>query len=158
VALAARGIFQCIPGPTAYRWTLQKVFRRPWLGVGLSLILPVMGFAVFATLPQQFFPPTNRDQFQIEFSSPPRRRWMPPRPRCMAARDLALKHPEVEDIHWFLGRSAPSFFYNVPDNRRNAQNYAQGIVQLNTTEHLRADHPNPANRDGSRLSRKPRCW
>jgi multidrug efflux pump subunit AcrB len=52
----------------------------------------------------------------------------------MAARDLALKHPEVEDIHWFLGRSAPSFFYNVPHNRRNAQNYAQGIVQLNTTE------------------------
>jgi multidrug efflux pump subunit AcrB len=122
---------------SAYRWTLQKVFRRPWLGVGLSLILPVMGFAVFATLPQQFFPPTNRDQFQIEFILPTQTALDATQAQVMAARDLALKHPEVEDIHWFLGRSAPSFFYNIPHNRRNAQNYAQGIVQLNTTEHLR---------------------
>ena len=55
---------------SAYRWTLHSTFRRPWLGVGLALVLPVMGFAVFATLPQQFFPPTNRDQFQIEFQLP----------------------------------------------------------------------------------------
>ena len=43
----------------------------------------------------------------------------------------------MQDVHWFLGRSAPSFFYNVVDNRRNAQNYAQGIVQLTTTDNLR---------------------
>ena len=34
---------------SAYRWTLHSTFRRPWLGVGLALVLPVMGFAVFAT-------------------------------------------------------------------------------------------------------------
>jgi multidrug efflux pump subunit AcrB len=70
VALVAPQGFSNAALASAYRWTLQKVFRRPWLGVGLSLILPVMGFAVFATLPQQFFPPTNRDQFQIEFQLP----------------------------------------------------------------------------------------
>jgi multidrug efflux pump subunit AcrB len=121
----------------AYRWTLQRVFRRPWLGIGLSLILPMVGFAVFATLPQQFFPPTNRDQFQIEFELPSQTAMAATQQQVMAARDLALQHPEVKDIHWFLGRSAPSFFYNVVDNRRNAQNYAQGIVQLTTTENLR---------------------
>jgi multidrug efflux pump subunit AcrB len=36
-----------------------------------------------------------------------------------------------------MGRSAPPFFYNVLDNRRNAQNYAQGIVQLASTDRLR---------------------
>ena len=50
-----------------YQGTLRRVFRRPWLGVGLALVLPVMGFTVFGTLDQQFFPPTNRDQFQVEF-------------------------------------------------------------------------------------------
>jgi multidrug efflux pump subunit AcrB len=122
---------------SAYRWSLQRVFRRPWLGIGLSLILPVVGFAVFATLPQQFFPPTNRDQFQIEFELPTQATLEATQQQVMAARDLALQHPEVKDIHWFLGRSAPSFFYNVLDNRRNAQNYAQGIVQLNSTDNLR---------------------
>jgi multidrug efflux pump subunit AcrB len=83
------------------------------------------------------FPPTNRDQFQIEFELPTQTAMAATQQQVMAARDLALQHPEVKDIHWFLGRSAPSFFYNVVDNRRNAQNYAQGIVQLTTTENLR---------------------
>jgi len=121
----------------AYGWTLHSLFRRPWLGVGLSLVLPVIGFAVFATLPQQFFPPPNRDQFQIEFQLPAQASLKATQQQVMAARTMALAHPEVEDIHWFLGRSAPPFFYNVLDNRRNTQNYGQGIVQLTTTDDLR---------------------
>lgn len=121
----------------AYRRTLRTIFHRPWLGVGLSLVLPAIGFGVFATLPQQFFPPTNRDQFQIEFQLPTQASLEATQQQVLAARELALAHPEVQDMHWFLGRSAPSFFYNVVDNRRNAQNYAQGIVQLTTTDHLR---------------------
>lgn len=120
-----------------YRRTLREALRRPWLGVGLSLILPVMGFAVFATLPQQFFPPTNRNQFQIEFELPTQSSLTATQQQVEAVRELALNHPEIDDMHWFLGRSAPAFFYNVIDNRRNAQNYAQGIVQLASTDNLR---------------------
>lgn len=29
-----------------------------------------------------------------------------------------------KDIHWFLGKNAPSFFYNVVGSRRNAAEYA----------------------------------
>ncbi|MBE9110084.1 efflux RND transporter permease subunit [Nodosilinea sp. LEGE 07298] len=121
-----------------YRWTLRAVFRRPWLGVGLSLILPVMGFAVFATLPQQFFPPTNRNQFQIEFELPTQASLDATQAQVQQARALALNHPDIDDVHWFMGRTAPPFFYNVLDNRRNAQNYAQGIVQLASTDRIRA--------------------
>lgn len=121
----------------AYRWSLRTVLRRPWLGVGLSLVLPMMGFAVFATLPQQFFPPTNRNQFQIEWELPIQTSLSATQAQVRQARDLALQHPEVADIHWFMGRTAPPFFYNVLDNRRNAQNYAQGIVQLASTDHIR---------------------
>lgn len=121
----------------AYRQSLRAVFRRPWLGVGLSLILPVMGFAVFATLPQQFFPPTNRNQFQIEFELPTQVTLDATQHQIQQARELALTHPEIDDVHWFMGRSAPPFFYNVIDNRRNAQNYAQGIVHLASTDRIR---------------------
>ncbi|MFH7245438.1 MAG: efflux RND transporter permease subunit [Spirulina sp.] len=121
----------------AYRWSLRTVLRRPWLGVGLSLILPVMGFAVFATLPQQFFPPTNRNQFQIEFELPTQASLAATQTQVRQVRELALQNPDIEEIHWFMGRTAPPFFYNVLDNRRNAQNYAQGIVQLASTDHIR---------------------
>ncbi|MEM6593070.1 MAG: efflux RND transporter permease subunit, partial [Cyanobacteria bacterium P01_C01_bin.73] len=120
-----------------YRWSLETVFRRPWLGIGLALVLPAAGFAVFGTLDQQFFPPTNRDQFQVEFELPSQSAIATTQAQVTAARQLIREHPDVADIHWFLGESAPSFFYNVIGNRRNAAHYAQGIVQLSNTTHLR---------------------
>ncbi|MEO0491650.1 MAG: efflux RND transporter permease subunit, partial [Cyanobacteria bacterium J06659_2] len=99
--------------------------------------LPVIGFVMFGTLDQQFFPPTNRNQFQIEFELPSQSAIAETQTQILAARDLIRQHERVDDIHWFMGESAPSFFYNVLSNRRNAPNYAQGIVQLNDTTDLR---------------------
>jgi len=120
-----------------YRWTLRRVFRRPWLGIGLALVLPMMGFAAFGTLEQQFFPPTNRDQFQIEVQLPNQSAIAQTREVVLAARDRLQQHPNVEEVHWFMGESAPAFFYNVIPNQENAPNYAQGIVQLKGTDNLR---------------------
>ena len=120
-----------------YRGTLRRAFRRPWLGVALTLVLPVMGFAVFGTLEQQFFPPTNRDQFQIEVQLSNQSAIAQTESVVLAARDRLRQHPQVADIHWFIGESAPAFFYNVISGRENAPNYAQGIVQLTGTERLR---------------------
>ena len=120
-----------------YRWTLQRIFRRPWLGVGLALVLPVIGFAVFGTLEQQFFPPTNRDQFQIEVQLPNQSAIAQTQSVVMAARDRMRQHPDVEEVHWFLGESAPTFFYNVIGQQEDAPYYAQGIVQLKGTDSLR---------------------
>ena len=121
----------------AYRRTLQLLFRRPWLGVGLALILPIFGFSQFATLEQQFFPPTNRDQFQIEVEFPSQTALSQTRSQVLKARDLIRQHPEVSEVHWFLGKSAPAFFYNVIPTRENAPEYAQAIVQLHSADRLR---------------------
>ncbi|MEO1094987.1 MAG: efflux RND transporter permease subunit [Cyanobacteria bacterium J06638_28] len=120
-----------------YRWTLQRVFHRPWLGIGLTLVLPAMGFAMFGTLEQQFFPPTNRDQFQIEIQLPNQTAIAETQAVVLAARDRMLQNPAVEDVHWFLGESAPTFFYNVVSQQEDAPYYAQGIVQLKGTDGLR---------------------
>ncbi|MEM8612517.1 MAG: efflux RND transporter permease subunit [Cyanobacteria bacterium P01_H01_bin.105] len=120
-----------------YEDTLKVVFRRPGLGILLAMILPVVGFVQFAGLPQQFFPPTNRDQFQIELERPASSAIAATRTQTLAVRDLIQRHPAVKDIHWFLGKNAPSFFYNVVGSRRNAADYAQGIVQLDSTDDFR---------------------
>lgn len=122
---------------TGYRWTLQHIFRRPWLGVGLALVLPAVGFAVFGSLEQQFFPPTNRDQFQIEVQLPNQTAIAQTQQLVMAARDRIRQHPAVTEVHWFLGESAPAFFYNVVGQQEDAPAYAQGIVQLKGTDNLR---------------------
>ncbi|MEM7797153.1 MAG: efflux RND transporter permease subunit, partial [Cyanobacteria bacterium P01_C01_bin.118] len=80
---------------------------------------------------------TNRDQFQIEVERPASSAIATTRTQTLAMRDLIQQHPAVNDIHWFLGANAPSFFYNVVGSRRNASEYAQGIVQLESTDNLR---------------------
>ena len=120
-----------------YDWTLHQLFRRPWLTIGLCLILPLLGFSQFSKLDQQFFPPTNRDQFQIEFTLPAATAIAETEKQAMAAREIIRDHDDVAEVHWFFGKSAPAFFYNVLEDRDNAPNYAQGVVQMNSTETLR---------------------
>ncbi len=122
---------------TFYARSLSVMFRRPVLGIGVAMILPVVGFVQFASLPQQFFPPTNRDQFQIEFELPAQSAIALTKSQVLSARNLIQQHPAVSDVHWFLGKSAPSFFYNIVGSKENAADYAQGLVQLNDTENLR---------------------
>ena len=120
-----------------YRWSLAAIFRRPILGIILAMVLPVVGFIQFSSLPQQFFPPTNRDQFQVEIELPATSAIATTQALVIAVRETMQQHPAVEEVQWFLGKSAPPFFYNVISTRRNEANYAQGIVQLNDTSALR---------------------
>lgn len=114
----------------AYRWTLKKAFDRPMLTISLALILPVMGFTLAPGLKQQFFPPTGRDQFYVEFELSSQTALEKTQDQVLQARDSILNHPDVVDVHWFIGESAPTFYYNVVGKRENAANYAQALVQL----------------------------
>ncbi|NJP10760.1 MAG: efflux RND transporter permease subunit [Leptolyngbyaceae cyanobacterium RU_5_1] len=119
------------PGLTrVYRWTLEQAFSRPMIAVSLALILPVTGFALAPHLKQQFFPPTGRDQFYIEFELPSQTALSQTQAQISQARSRILKHPDVAEVHWFTGENAPTFYYNVIGQRENAANYAQGLVQL----------------------------
>ncbi|NQV10936.1 MAG: efflux RND transporter permease subunit [Cyanobacteria bacterium] len=120
-----------------YRAFLERITRRPWLGVAAALVLPVAGFAMLGTLEQQFFPPTNRDQFQIELQLPPASAIGRTQKLALEARERIRRYPAVQDVHWFIGSSAPSFFYNVVADRDNDPAYAQGLVQLKGTDQVR---------------------
>lgn len=100
------------------------------LGVILALILPVSGFLMAPNLEQQFFPPSGRNQFYIEVELPAQTALAQTQSHVMQARELILRHPDVVDVHWFMGKSAPEFYYNVVGNRENSANYAQGLVEL----------------------------
>ncbi|MGK7878142.1 MAG: efflux RND transporter permease subunit [Xenococcaceae cyanobacterium] len=116
----------------AYRWTLDKIFTRPLLGILLALALPLSGFLVFLTLPVQFFPPSDRDQFYIDFELAPQASLVQTQRSVAQASEIIRRHPEVVDVNWFIGTSAPSFYYNLVKVREDAANYAQGLVQLNS--------------------------
>ncbi|MGF1491376.1 MAG: efflux RND transporter permease subunit [Microcoleaceae cyanobacterium] len=115
-----------------YRSSLRGLFRYPVLGILLGIILPFLGFAQVAGLPQQFFPSVDRDQLQLEFELPATASIDQTQALALQARQLILDHPEVQDVHWFLGRSAPRYYYNLASGREQSANYAQGYIQLNS--------------------------
>ncbi len=115
-----------------YKMSLQGLFRYPLLGIGLGLILPIIGFIQVQNLPQQFFPQVDRDQLQVEIELPASASIEQTKTLALQARDVILTHPEIQQVHWFLGRSAPRYYYNLATGREQAANYGQGFLQLNT--------------------------
>lgn len=114
----------------AYRWSLTTVFRYPLLGVCLGATLPAIGFRAAPQLPEQFFPASDRNQIQIELELPARSPLDKTLATVQAIRRTVEARDEVGRTHWFVGRSAPTFYYNVIPSRRGTPFYAQAIVDL----------------------------
>jgi multidrug efflux pump subunit AcrB len=118
----------------AYSWALARLFARPILAVALSVFLPIAGFVAATQLIEQFFPPTGRDMFQIELELPTYASLSQTQEAAERARSVMTAHPQVRDVHWFMGKSAPSFYYNLVSDQEHAAYYTQGIVQLESAE------------------------
>ncbi len=122
-----------IPAITnVYRRFLGTMLHNPLLGVLVGAALPVAGFMVSTQLDEQFFPPADRDQFYVEIE-------LEPQATIAATESLARRIDEVLHAEkriigtsWFLGESAPPFYYNVISRRKNSPNYGQAIVTLRT--------------------------
>lgn len=117
-----------------YRGVLDFLLRRPALGVCLAMAPPVVGFVLAGSLSEQFFPPAERDQFQIQADLPAGASIAATRRMTVEARTLLMQNPRVTAVDWFLGESAPSFYYNMLANRAGTPQYAQAIVQLDSKD------------------------
>jgi len=120
-----------------YRGVLDVVFHRPMLGIVLGIFLPIAGFLGATTLTEQFFPPADRNQFQIQLTMPSQSSLGKTAQVARAARDKLLKHVEVTDVEWFIGESAPPFYYNMLANRAGIPQYAQAFVQIENSDSAR---------------------
>ena len=113
-----------------YKQSLRWITVKPILGIVLALLLPLAGFLQFPTLARQFFPAADRDQIQIQLELPAVTAIAETASTTKEIRQLLLNHSEITDVHWFIGRSAPKFYYNLSGSREREANFAQALVQL----------------------------
>ena len=118
----------------AYRASLHFFFARPVLGILLAMVLPVTGFWAGTQLEEQFFPPAERDQFELQITLPASASIAKTTERAQEIRERLLMHEEVERVHWFVGRGSPKFYYNLLGGRENSPMFAQALVQLRSSE------------------------
>jgi len=114
----------------AYTRALTFFVAHPLLGCAFAVTLPIAGIITAARLPEQFFPPADRDQFVVDLRLDPTASLARTRAAALDARALMLVHPRVAEVHVFLGASAPKFYYNLLENIDGAPFYAQALVQL----------------------------
>lgn len=130
----------------AMRRSIAWSLRHPKKVLVLVAILPLLGFILGSMLPEQFFPPADRDMINLELYLPA---------SASMEQTIALTEKVSADVegvegiksfHWFIGRSAPSFYYNLKQGKDNSQYYAQAM--------LTAEHFTDANRIVPLLQRR----
>ena len=124
-----------------YRKLLHRTVARPWLGIGLALIVPVAGFAVSGQLVEQFFPPVNRNQFQVQLIMPPQSSLAETEANVLRARQLIHAHSEVARSHWFIGEKPPRVYYNITISEDATPSFAFGFVDTHSPAETHAMLP-----------------
>ena len=114
-----------------YRRFVRWMLGHPVAAISLSLSPPLVGFLLAGTLREQFFPGSSRDQFHVTIEGPAVSSLAETRASAMRV-DAVLRDDSGGDgarrVDWFLGESAPQFYYNVLANRRGTRNFAQALV------------------------------
>jgi multidrug efflux pump subunit AcrB len=113
---------------SAYRSLLAAAVRRPLASAALCLLLPLAGFVAASALPSQFFPPADRDQFEVQF-------WLAPdaslarTTETLKAMEVAIRDAGgVRGVTWVAGASSPPVYYNQPRDQDDNPAYARATV------------------------------
>lgn len=118
------------PLSKSYFRFLKSCFATPWLALTIGILVPATGFLVWKNLPVQFFPAADRQQIQIEIELDKSASLDLLRQEVQVAESILGKNPLVANQNWFLGSSAPMFYYNVVPRYERAPHYAQAFLNL----------------------------
>lgn len=137
---SAGGIRRILQSGFAPRWLtggfrslLTLLLHHPKTAILSSVTLPMIGFALAPMLAEQFFPPSDRDQFHVEIELATGAS-INDTQRIAARIDKLFKDEPIEQVDWYFGESAPTFYYNVVANRKETPNFGQAIVRTADSE------------------------
>ena len=117
------------PITQVYRRCIGWFLAHPIMAIAVSMTPPLVGFTLAGTLQEQFFPPSTRDQFHVTIERPATSSLARTRDAAQQV-DQIIRRAGARRTDWFLGESAPQFYYNVMANRRGTRNFAQCLVTL----------------------------
>jgi multidrug efflux pump subunit AcrB len=118
----------------ASRKHLKNLFTKPMRAIAISLFFPLLGFAIGPSLGSEFFPPTDRDMFDIKL-------WMPPETSINKTREIVeqaneylKEYPEIKQVDWMIGNNFPIVYYNQLMIMDFTPNYAQASVKTQSSD------------------------
>lgn len=113
-----------------YRRLLDRMLKHPILTALLCMLPSLTGLWAAGQLEEQFFPPTDRDQFQLQVWMPQQSSLDETTAAMQRVESVLRTHSAVDSVNLFVGVSAPKFYYNIPEGIQNASYYGQAMIQL----------------------------
>jgi len=107
---------------------LQWVLSYKKTAILMVFCLPLLGFVLSKQLSEQFFPSSDRDMFQIELFLPSQSSILNVKDVSQKISDYLYQQQGIEKVRWFLGKNAPSFYYNLFPTKDGLQNYGQAMI------------------------------
>ncbi|MFS1894681.1 efflux RND transporter permease subunit [Vibrio lentus] len=127
--------------PALTRWFSSSVrfgVTHPIITIALVLLVPFTGYWSMSQLTEQFFPPSDRDMFEIQVYMPPQASIYATKNTSEKIDDIIHRSPEVERIDWLVGANFPSFYYNLQARQNNAPYFSQAMVKTENFDQANA--------------------
>ncbi|WP_122055769.1 efflux RND transporter permease subunit [Vibrio sp. Evd11] len=127
--------------PALTRWFSSSVrfgVTHPIITIALVLLVPFTGYWSMSQLTEQFFPPSDRDMFEIQVYMPPQASIYATKNNSEKIDDIIHRYPEVERIDWLVGANFPSFYYNLQARQNNAPYFSQAMVKTENFDQANA--------------------
>jgi multidrug efflux pump subunit AcrB len=108
---------------------LSWAYFKPRRALGIALFLPILGFALFNTLPRDFFPAQDRNMFRVTIELPTNSTTLETEKKVYEIREQIVNTGIVESDVWFIGRKLPRILYNVVagDSPVGSNHIAEGV-------------------------------
>ena len=116
---------------------LVRGLRVPIMMLALASLLPAAGFVASRSLGSQFFPPVDRDMFDLKLWLKSEAAIERTRTEVEAIEALLREDPAIRRVDWLIGASFPSVYYNAVMNQDDARHHAQAVVTANSSEEVK---------------------
>ncbi|MEM7008652.1 MAG: efflux RND transporter permease subunit [Thermodesulfobacteriota bacterium] len=123
---------------SAKKWLL-KGMKKPVFAIMVAFILPVLGFILSTQLGNEFFPPVDRNMFEVKVWMPPESSILNTKKQAQEIEKVVREFEGVENVNWLIGGSFPMVYYNLIMNKDDTPFYAHSIITTdssNTTKKL----------------------
>ncbi|WP_375748827.1 efflux RND transporter permease subunit [Vibrio sp. HN007] len=118
--------------PVLSKWFSRSValaIRYPYLAITLVVSVPLFGYWSSTQLTEQFFPPADRDMFEVHVYLPSQASIYATKDTTEVIHKLIAEEPNVEQVNWLIGSAFPSFYYNMVPPAHNAPFFSHAMVK-----------------------------
>jgi multidrug efflux pump subunit AcrB len=112
----------------AFARSLRWSIAHPITSIGAVAIFSVLGVVAGQSMTEQFYPAADRDMFHIEVFNDAQASITATRDLVKRIDEVVVAQPGIVETQWFVGNSAPSFYYNLIANKDGMPQYAQAMV------------------------------